>query len=148
MSCERCIKVIKRHFFRIQVHVFEQQLHLLAGECALCQIMYSLAGLFWRNDLGCASVIPSEQTASSYIILYVKLQIFVRYLISYFRLETGSYVLIFVLSRVCEENDVEIQWLQLPFWEPPVIASVVQEGNFFPWAPTAAWQLLFFLNFS
>ena len=28
------------------------------------------------------------------------------------RLETGSYVLIFVLSRVCEENDVEIQWLQ------------------------------------
>ena len=27
-------------------------------------------------------------------------------------LETGSYVLIFVLSRVCEENDVEIQWLQ------------------------------------
>ena len=42
----------------------------------------------------------------------VKLQIFVRYLFSYFRLETGSYVLIFVLSRVCEENDVEIQWLQ------------------------------------
>ena len=64
------IKVIQRHFFRIQVHVFEQPLHLLAGECALCQIMYSLAGLFWRNDLGCASVIPSEQTASSYIILY------------------------------------------------------------------------------
>ena len=29
----------------------------------------------------------------------VKLQIFVRYLFSYFRLETGSYVLIFVLSR-------------------------------------------------
>ena len=52
------------------MHVFEQPLHLLAGECALCQIMYSLAGLFWRNDLGCASVIPSEQTASSYIILY------------------------------------------------------------------------------
>ena len=42
----------------------------------------------------------------------VKLQIFVRYLFSYFRLETGSYVLIFVLSRVCEENDVGIQWLQ------------------------------------
>ena len=36
----------------------------------------------------------------------------------------------------------------LPSWEPPVIASVVQEGNYFPWAPTAAWQLLFFLNFS
>ena len=53
------------------MHVFEQPLHLLAGECALCQIMYSLAGLFWRNDLGCASVIPSEQTASSYIILYI-----------------------------------------------------------------------------
>ena len=32
--------------------------------------MYSLAGLFWRNDPGCASVIPSEQTSSSYIILY------------------------------------------------------------------------------
>ena len=42
-----------------------------------------------------------------------KLQIFVRYLFSYFRLETGSYVLIFVLSRVCEENDVENQWLQI-----------------------------------
>ena len=55
------------------MHVFEQPLHLLAGECALCQIMYSLAGLFWRNDLGCASVIPSEQTASSYIILYLLL---------------------------------------------------------------------------
>ena len=42
----------------------------------------------------------------------VKVQIFVRYLFSYFWLETGSYALIFVLSRVCEENDVEIQWLQ------------------------------------
>ena len=42
----------------------------------------------------------------------VKLQIFVRYLFSYFRLETGSYVLIFVLLRVCEKNDVETQWLQ------------------------------------
>ena len=43
LSCERCIKVIKRHVFRIQVHVhvFEQPLHLLAGECALCQIIYS-----------------------------------------------------------------------------------------------------------
>ena len=29
-----------------------------------------------------------------------------------FRLETGWYILIFVLSRVCEEYDVEIQWLQ------------------------------------
>ena len=38
--------------------------------------MYSLAGLFWRNDLGCASVIPSEQTASSYIILYIILLIY------------------------------------------------------------------------
>ena len=46
------------------------------------------------------------------VLVTVKLQIFVRYLFSYFRLETGSYVLIFVLSRVCEENDVEIQWLQ------------------------------------
>ena len=64
------LKLSNDIFFRFQVHVFEQSLHLLAGECALCQIMYSLAGLFWRNDLGCASVIPSEQTASSYIILY------------------------------------------------------------------------------
>ena len=49
----------------------EQPLHLLAGECALCQIMYSLAGLFWRrNNLGFALVIPSGKTASSYIILY------------------------------------------------------------------------------
>ena len=46
----------------------EQPLHLLAGECALCQIMYSLAGLFWRNNLGFASVIPSEKTASTYTI--------------------------------------------------------------------------------
>ena len=60
LSSERCIIFIK------------QPLHLLAGECALCQIMYSLAGLFWRNNLGFASVIPSEQTASSYIILYRK----------------------------------------------------------------------------
>ena len=30
-------------------------------------------GLFWRNDLGSASVVPSEQTSSSYIILYVSL---------------------------------------------------------------------------
>ena len=28
-------------------------------------------GLFWRNDLGCASVVPSEQTSRSYIILDV-----------------------------------------------------------------------------
>ena len=46
------------------------------------------------------------------LFIYCKLQSFVRYLFSYFRLETGSCVLIFVLSRVCEENDVEIQWLQ------------------------------------
>ena len=71
MSAE--LKLSNDIFFLFQVHVFEQPLHLLAEECALCQIMYSLAGLFWRNDLGCASVIPSEQTASSYIILYVML---------------------------------------------------------------------------
>ena len=57
-------------FFRFQVHVCEQPLHLVAGECAVCQIMYSLAGLFWRNNLGFASVISSEQTARSYLILY------------------------------------------------------------------------------
>ena len=33
------------------MHVFEQPVHLLAGECALCQIMYSLADLFWRNKI-------------------------------------------------------------------------------------------------
>ena len=46
LSSERCIIVIKRLFFSFQVHVCEQLLHLLAEECALCQIMYSLAGLF------------------------------------------------------------------------------------------------------
>ena len=38
----------------------------------------------------------------------VKLQIFVRYLFSYFRLETGPYVLIFVLSRVCEKMTLKL----------------------------------------
>ena len=33
--------------------------------------MCSMAGLFWRNNLRRALVIPSEQTASSYIILYI-----------------------------------------------------------------------------
>ena len=57
MSCERCIKVIKRYFFRIQVHVFEQPLHLLAGECALC-IGYRLRRRSdsWRTDRGVAEV--------------------------------------------------------------------------------------------
>ena len=52
---------------------------------------------------------PHAQSLFLFPIVFgtVKLQIFVRYLFSYFRLETGSYVLIFVLSRVCE-----IQWLQ------------------------------------
>ena len=36
----------------------------------LTSLMYSLAGLFWRNNLGFALVISLEQTASSYIILY------------------------------------------------------------------------------
>ena len=53
-----------------------------------------------------------RQTCEGVFPTTVKLQIFVRYLFSYFRLETGSYVLVFVLSGVCEENDVEIQWLQ------------------------------------
>ena len=41
------------------------------GVRIICQIMYSLAGVFGRNNLGFVSVIPSEQTASSYITLYV-----------------------------------------------------------------------------
>ena len=57
-----------------------------------------------RLAIGCCPSILTKHT--------VKLQIFVRYLFSYFRLETDSYVLIFALSRVCEENDVEIQWLK------------------------------------
>ena len=32
-------------------------------------------GLFWWNDLGCASVVPSEQTSRSYIILDISVQI-------------------------------------------------------------------------
>ena len=42
----------------------------------------------------------------------VKLQIFVRYLFSYFWLETGSYELFFVLSRVLKQNYIEIRWPQ------------------------------------
>ena len=42
----------------------------------------------------------------------VKLQIFVRYSFSYFRLETGSYELIFVLSRASKQNYIEIRWPQ------------------------------------
>ena len=33
-------------------------------------------GLFWRNDLGCASVVPSEQTDSEYINLDLIIMIF------------------------------------------------------------------------
>ena len=42
----------------------------------------------------------------------VKLQIFVRYPFSYFWLETGSYELIFVLSRALKQNYIEIRWPQ------------------------------------
>ena len=44
--------------------------------------------------------------------LTVKLQIFVRYPFSYFWLETGSYELIFVLSRASKQNCIEIRWPQ------------------------------------
>ena len=44
--------------------------------------------------------------------LTVKLQIFVRYPFSYFWLETGSYELIFVLSRAPKQNYIEIRWPQ------------------------------------
>ena len=40
----------------------------------------------------------------------VKLQIFIRYPFSYFRLETGSYKLNFVLSRASKQNYIEIRW--------------------------------------
>ena len=39
----------------------------------------------------------------------VKLQIFVRYPFSYFWLETGSYELIFALSRASKQNYIEIR---------------------------------------
>ena len=42
----------------------------------------------------------------------VKLQTFVRYPFSYFWLETGSYQLIFVLSRASKQNYIEIRWPQ------------------------------------
>ena len=42
----------------------------------------------------------------------VKLQIFVRYPFSYFWLETGSYELIFVLSRASKQKYIEIRWPQ------------------------------------
>ena len=43
---------------------------------------------------------------------HADVQIFVRYPFSYFRLETGSYELIFVLSRALKQNYIEIQWPQ------------------------------------
>ena len=42
----------------------------------------------------------------------VKLQIFVRYLFSYFWLETGSYELIFVRLRASQQNHIEIRGSQ------------------------------------
>ena len=42
----------------------------------------------------------------------VKLSTFVRYPFSYFWLETGSYELIFVLSRASKQNYIENQWPQ------------------------------------
>ena len=42
----------------------------------------------------------------------VKLQMSVRYPFSYFCLETGSYELIFVLSRASKQNYIEIRWPQ------------------------------------
>ena len=39
----------------------------------------------------------------------VKLQFFVRYPFSYFWLETGSYELVFVLSRASKQNYIEIR---------------------------------------
>ena len=48
----------------------------------------------------------------SQLVTTVKLQIFVRYSFSYFWLETGSYELIFVLSRASKQNYIEIRWPQ------------------------------------
>ena len=45
-------------------------------------------------------------------ITTVKLQTFARYTFSNFRLETGSYELIFVLSRALKQNYIEIRWAQ------------------------------------
>ena len=52
------------------------QLYILVDlKCCTCIMSDNVlaVGLFWRNDLGCASVVPSEQTSSSYIILDVTL---------------------------------------------------------------------------
>ena len=45
LSSERSL-IVDIFRFRFQVHPCEQLLNLLAGECAICQIIYSLAGLF------------------------------------------------------------------------------------------------------
>ena len=57
----------------------------------------------------------------------VKLQIFVRYPFSYFWLETGSYELIFVLSRASKQNYIEIRWLQ----DKNIFSSSIKFRTFF-----------------
>ena len=75
------------HFaIRVKECEFNKQTHGIAANC-ICSTM----GLEART---------------------VKLQIFVRYPFSYFWLETGSYELIFVLSRASKQNYIEIRWPQ------------------------------------
>ena len=87
--------------------------HLLSrnGKLSLVRLTKSFPTI--PNLRGIANANQNDERFKMWsVMLLCTIQIFVQYLFSYFRLETGSYVLIFVLSRVCEENDVEIQWLQ------------------------------------
>ena len=54
--------------------------------------------------------VQNLQRHDQFFMVTVKLQIFVRYPFSYFWLETGSYELIFVLSRASRQNYIEIRW--------------------------------------
>ena len=53
-----------------------------------------------------------QVAASIWMQLTVKVTNFVRFLFSYFWLETGSYELIFVLSRASKQNYIEVRWPQ------------------------------------
>ena len=103
-------------FLNIQrTHCNEQFRTFIRFHARVCVIKPSLDEKKGQHINICINInilLFSQRQLYVFMACTVKLQIFVRYLFSYFRLETGSYVLIFVLSRVCEENDVEIQWLQ------------------------------------
>ena len=66
--------------------------------------LYSLCHLFSNCN-------KSSQSQHDCFRNTVKLQIFVRYPFSYFWLETGSYELIFILSRASKQNYIEFDGL-------------------------------------